>query len=147
MWGTKTESRHRWQCGVVVRGGDARGRGRRPRSREFYAKNARDGVGAGMWGHSATLPCFGGFFLFFSIFSGFFVSNLHSAKALPSARQKILGKDAFTDPFFTEWSLPSAALDKAFAEYKLGFAECAWHSANPVSPVVQTCSLSNKGPS
>ena len=45
-------------------------------------------------------------------FGFFFVSTLpsvgHSAKALPSARQKTLGKATFVDPFFAEWSLPSA---------------------------------------
>jgi len=57
----------------------------------------------------------------------------HSAKALPSARQKTLGKDTFADPFFTECPLPSAALDKAFVECKLGFAETESGSGGWVS--------------
>ena len=74
---------------------------------------------------------------FFWVFFDFnFAECRHSAKALPSARQKTLGKDAFADGLFAECSLPSAALDKAFAECKLGFAECPWHSANSLSPVV-----------
>ena len=40
----------------------------------------------------------------------------YSAKPLPSARNKALGKEAFADDFFAESSLPSAALSKAFAE-------------------------------
>ena len=51
-------------------------------------------------------------------------------------RVSALGKDVFADSFFAECSLPSAALGKAFAECKLGFAECPWHSANSLSPVV-----------
>ena len=85
---------------------------RRPRSREIYAKNARDGwalTGGGL--HQLKKIPF--FWVKIPIFSGFFsVPTLpsvgHSAKALPSARQKTLGKAAFADPFFTEWSLPSA---------------------------------------
>ena len=42
----------------------------------------------------------------------------HSAKSLPSARQKELGKEAFADSFFSKRSLPSATLGKAFAECK-----------------------------
>jgi hypothetical protein len=42
----------------------------------------------------------------------------HSAKFLPSARQKILGKDAVADVQFAERSLPSVTLGKAFAECK-----------------------------
>ena len=73
---------------------------------------------------------------FFRVFFGFnFAECRHSAKALPSARQKTLGKDAFADAFFAEWSLPSAALGKAFAECKLDFAECPWHSAKLLIPV------------
>ena len=33
--------------------------------------------------------------------------------------------------------MPSAALGKVFAECKLGFAECPWHSAKPLIPVVK----------
>ena len=63
------------------------------------------------------------------IFSSFFGFNFaecrHSTKTLPNARQKTLGKDAFADGLFVKCSLPSAALGKAFAEYKLGFVECS----------------------
>jgi hypothetical protein len=36
----------------------------------------------------------------------------HSAKSLPSARQKVLGKEAITDVQFAERSLPSVTLGK-----------------------------------
>ena len=107
----------------MVREGDARGRGHRPRSREFYSKNAGDGralAGGGLHRLKKKSHFFRGFF-------GSMPSVGHSAKALPSARQKTLGKDAFADAFFAERCLPSAALDKAFAECKLCFAECPWH--------------------
>jgi len=61
---------------------------------------------------------------------------MHSAKTLPSARKKTLGKDAFAVTFFTECGLPSATLGKPFAECKRAFAECIRHSANKASPVV-----------
>jgi hypothetical protein len=35
---------------------------------------------------------------------------------LPSAREKVLGKDGFADALYAEPSLPSATLGKAFAE-------------------------------
>jgi hypothetical protein len=35
---------------------------------------------------------------------------------LPSAREKVLGKEGFADVLFAELSLPSATLGKAFAE-------------------------------
>ena len=57
------------------------------------------------------IPIFFGFF-----FGSNFAECRHSAKALPSARQKTLGKDAFADGLFIECSLPSAALGKTFAE-------------------------------
>ena len=107
---------------------------RQPRSHEIHAKNVGDG-----WmlaGGGASIDKKNSFFWvkipIFWVFFGFnFAECRHSAKALPSARQKTLGKDVFADTFFAEWSLPSAALGKAFAECKLG-----WHSAKPVSPVV-----------
>jgi hypothetical protein len=37
--------------------------------------------------------------------------------SLPSAREKVLGKEVFVDVLFTEPSLPSVTLGKAFAEY------------------------------
>jgi hypothetical protein len=48
--------------------------------------------------------------------------------SLPSAREKVLGKEAFADVLFAEPSLPSATLDKAFAKCFWGFAECFRHS-------------------
>jgi hypothetical protein len=60
----------------------------------------------------------------------------HSAKSLPSARQKTLGKEAFADHFFAVSSLPSATLGKGFAECLYYFAECVRHSVNEASPVV-----------
>jgi hypothetical protein len=47
---------------------------------------------------------------------------------LPSAREKVLGKDGFADALYAEPSLPSATLSKDFAEcfYALGKAgECS----------------------
>jgi hypothetical protein len=55
---------------------------------------------------------------------------------LPSARQKTLGKDSFTDAFFTEWALPSVTPGKTFAECIWGFAECPRHSEKRLTPVV-----------
>jgi hypothetical protein len=60
----------------------------------------------------------------------------HSAKSLPSARQKVLGKDVVADVQFAERSLPSVTLGKVFAECFLGFAECLRHSAKELCPVV-----------
>jgi hypothetical protein len=56
---------------------------------------------------------------------------------LPSAREKVLGKEAFADVLFVEPSLPSATLGKAFAECFWGFAECFGHSAKRPFPVVK----------
>jgi len=42
-----------------------------------------------------------------------------------------LGKDGFADTTFAEWPLPSVALNKAFAECNMDFAECQRHSAKP----------------
>jgi hypothetical protein len=36
--------------------------------------------------------------------------------SLPSAREKVLGKEVFADALFAEPSLPSVTLGKAFAE-------------------------------
>ena len=46
----------------------------------------------------------------------------HSAKALPSARHAALDKEAFAVKGYADSSLPSAALDKGFAECKAFFA-------------------------
>jgi hypothetical protein len=55
---------------------------------------------------------------------------------LPSAREKALGKEGFADALFTEPSLPSVTLGKAFAECFQGFTECFRHSAKRLIPVV-----------
>ena len=78
-----------------------------PRIHEIYAKNDGDGwtlAGGDLHRLKFFSIFLGQNFLFF----GFFRFQLHSVKALPSVRQKTLGKDAFADPFFAEWSLPSA---------------------------------------
>jgi hypothetical protein len=58
--------------------------------------------------------------------SGFSLSSTvwHSTKSLPSAREKVLGKDGFTDVLCAEPRLPSATLGKVFVECFSGFAEC-----------------------
>jgi hypothetical protein len=60
----------------------------------------------------------------------------HSANSLPSARQKVLGKEVVADVQFTERSLPSVTLGKVFAECYSGFVECFQHSAKRSTPVV-----------
>jgi hypothetical protein len=55
---------------------------------------------------------------------------------LPSARQKVLGKEAVADVQFAERSLPSVTLGKAFAECKIAFAVCLEHTAKKLIPVV-----------
>jgi hypothetical protein len=54
---------------------------------------------------------------------------------LPSARQKVLGKEAIADVQFAERSLPSVTLGKAFAECKIAFAVCLEHTAKELIPV------------
>jgi hypothetical protein len=61
---------------------------------------------------------------------------LPSVKWLPSARQKVLGKETAADVQFAERSLSSVTLGKAFAGYKIAFAECLRHTAKELSPVV-----------
>jgi hypothetical protein len=56
--------------------------------------------------------------------------------SLPSAREKVLGKEGFVDALFAEPSLPRATLGKAFAECFYGFAECFGHSAKRPFPAV-----------
>ena len=63
----------------------------------------------------------------------------HSAKSLPSARQKVLGKEAVADVQFAERSLPSVTLGKGFAECKIAFAVCLEHTAKELIPVVNFC--------
>jgi hypothetical protein len=60
----------------------------------------------------------------------------HSAKSLPSARQKVLGKEAVADVQFAERSVPSVTLGKAFVECKIAFAVCLRHTAKALIPVV-----------
>jgi hypothetical protein len=55
----------------------------------------------------------------------------HSVNSLPSARQKVLGKEVVADVQFAERSLPSVTLGKAFAE-------CFSVSAKELCPVVVT---------
>jgi hypothetical protein len=55
---------------------------------------------------------------------------------LPSARQKVLDKEAVADVQFAERSLPSVTLGKAFAECKMAFAVCLEHTAKKLIPVV-----------
>jgi hypothetical protein len=64
------------------------------------------------------------------------VSNGTRQNSLPSARQKVLGKEVVADVQFAERSLPSVTLGKAFAECKIAFAECLKHSAKELCPVV-----------
>jgi hypothetical protein len=53
---------------------------------------------------------------------------------LPSAREKVLGKEGFVDTLFAEPSLPSVTLGKAFAEF-------FGHSAKRSFPVVPCYSI------
>jgi hypothetical protein len=55
---------------------------------------------------------------------------------VPSAQEKVLGKEAFADVLFAEPSLTSATLGKDGAECISGFAECFRHSAKRPIPVV-----------
>jgi hypothetical protein len=62
---------------------------------------------------------------------------------LPSARQKVLGKEAVADVQFAERSLPSVTLGKGFAECKIAFAVCLEHTAKKLIPVVSSiCRMS-----
>jgi hypothetical protein len=61
--------------------------------------------------------------------------------SLPSARQIVLGKEAVADVQFTERSLPSVTLGKAFAECKITFAVCLRHTAKELIPVVHLIRL------
>jgi hypothetical protein len=55
---------------------------------------------------------------------------------LPSARQKVLGKEAVADVQFAERSLPSVTFGKTFAECKIAFVVCLRHTAKELIPVV-----------
>jgi hypothetical protein len=82
------------------------------------------------------------FWIFFDLYFAecFYLPSIfwHSAKSLPNARQKALGKDVFADEIAAECPLPSVTCGKAFAECNRGFAECPKHSAKPLIPVVIT---------
>ena len=92
-----------------------------------------DGGGAAWWGP----PFFPGvLFLFFFEKKVYRVFFGHSTTSLPSARQKTLGKLAFAVNKFVKCRLPSVTLGKSFAECFLAFAECPWHSAKFLNPVV-----------
>jgi hypothetical protein len=60
----------------------------------------------------------------------------HSAKSLPSAQQKVLGKEAVADVQFAERSLPSVTLGKGFAECTIAFTVCLRHTAKALILVV-----------
>ena len=57
-------------------------------------------------------------------------------KALPSVQKMALGKAFFAVTYFAMWTLPSAALGKAFVECHTSFAECLGHSAKQRNLVV-----------
>jgi hypothetical protein len=61
----------------------------------------------------------------------------HSAKSVPSAREKVLDKEGFVDVLFAKPSLPSATLGKAYAECFPGFAEFFRHSTKQSIPLVE----------
>ena len=87
------------------------------------------GGGAAWWGP----PFFPGvFFLKKSLPSVFWALG----DFLPSARQKTLGKLAFAVNKFAKCRLPNVTLGKPFTECFWDFAECPWHSANILYPVV-----------
>jgi hypothetical protein len=68
-------------------------------------------------------------------------TDWHSAKSVPSAREKVLGKEDFVDVLCAESYLSSVTLGKTRAEYFLGFAECFSHSVKLSIPVVHIASL------
>ena len=59
---------------------------------------------------------------------------LHTAKCLPCARDVAHGKLALCRPLFAVSCLSCVTLGKHFAECKLAFAVCLWHTANRHSP-------------
>ena len=85
-------------------------------------------------------------FLFFSknvcrVFLG------HSVKSSSSARRKTLGKTSFADKPVAECRLLSVTLGKRFAKWFGGFADCPWHLAKLLYPVVhQRCFLLTRWP-
>ena len=107
-----TDSVVQWQRRFARRG---RSRVRIPSAAllQNLREKCRRWAGAGRWGPPPIKKNFH-FFGFFSVPT--LPSVGHSAKALPSARQKTLGKDVFANAFFAECCLPSAALGGVFAE-------------------------------
>ena len=120
-------------------------------SREFSAKNAPTSMKTGGHWLVAASPefFFEKFYYYFCVFFRIFILpsvNLcrvlfrHSAKALPSVRQKTLGKEAFAVKGYADSSLPSAALGKGFAECK---ALRVSRSAGP-SSVLRLCMFGSR---
>ena len=60
---------------------------------------------------------------------------MHTAKALPCARQKTHGKEGLCRRLVAVGLLPCATHGKAFAVCKPGFAVCFRHTANSLCPV------------
>jgi len=89
-------------------------------------------------------PAGGGFFLFFekNVCDGFFQKKYLPSvfwalgKVFAECPTKTLGNLAFAYNQFTECRLPSVTLGKPFDECFCGFAECSWHSAKLLNPVV-----------
>jgi hypothetical protein len=84
----------------------------------------------------------------FCYFLDFFsILNLSSAfrkalgKIFTECPKKVLGKESFADKMFTEYSLPSVTLGKAFVECKMAFTDCLRHSAKNAIPIVFPLSL------
>ena len=93
-------------------------------SHEFSAKNAATSMETGgRWPVAASLEkkILKNFAIIFGVFSHFYFAE---CKSLPSARHAALGKEAFAVKGYADSSLPSAALDKGFAECKAFFTEC-----------------------
>ena len=89
---------------------------RRPRSHEIHAKNVGDGWGLAGGGLHRLKK-----FLFFGFFSvPTLLSVGHSTKALPSARQKTLGKDAFAGPFFCRVAFAECNTRQSLCQVQIG---------------------------
>jgi len=95
-------------------------------------------AGGGSWP-----PDPGGFFVAFFgvaffIFRKKYLPSVFWAlgKVFAECPTKTLGNLAFAYNQFTECRLPSVTLGKPFDECFCGFAECSWHSAKLLNPVV-----------
>ena len=93
-------------------------------------------MGADRWGTPPIQTNFPFFLDKNSHFSGFFRFQLCRMSGTRQSLCRVPDKKHSAKTPLPTGSLPSAALGKAFAECKLGFAECPWHSAKPLSPVV-----------